>query len=125
MILKKMGKIYTNTHVKENRKELRNNGTPAEATLWNHLKNSQLEGRKFRRQHSIENYIVDFYCVSEKLVVELDGQGHFTIHGSKHDDDRDVVLKKYGIKTLRYENKLIFDNIESVLEDIKSHFKQS
>jgi|SRR6185437_15122697 len=120
-----MGKVYTNTHVKENRRELRNNGTPAEARLWNHLKNSQLESRKFRRQHSIENYVLDFYCVSEKLAVELDGQGHFTIHGNRHDDDRDIILKKYGIRTLRYENKLIYNNIESVLEDIKSHFKQS
>jgi very-short-patch-repair endonuclease len=125
MIFRKMGKVYTNTHLREKRNQLRNNGTPAEAVLWNSLKNSQLEGRKFRRQHSIENYIVDFYCVSEKLAVELDGQGHFTVHGSRYDDDRDMLLKKYGIRTLRYENELIFKSIESVLEDIKSHFKQS
>ena len=92
-----MGKVYTNTLLRERRKLLRNEGTPAEATLWNCLKNSQLEGRKFRRQHSVENYILDFYCVSEKLAVELDGQEHFTIHGSRHDDDRDRVLKKYEI----------------------------
>ncbi len=120
-----MGKIYTNTNLKEKRRDLRNNGTPAEGRLWIYLKNSQLEGRKFRRQHSIENYILDFYCVSEKLAVELDGQEHFTIHGSRNNDHRDVVLKKYGIRTIRYENKLIFNNIESVFEDIKSHFKQS
>lgn len=51
------------------RKELRRNMTPAEAYIWNELKGSQLEGRKFRRQHSIYNYIVDFYCPSEQLII--------------------------------------------------------
>ena len=61
------------SYFKEARKILRNNSTSAEATLWNILKNSQLDGRKFQRQHSIENFVVDFYCSAEKLIVELDG----------------------------------------------------
>ena len=58
---------------KTKRKKLRNNLTPAEAALWNLLKNSQLEGRKFRRQHSVGFYILDFYCPSERMAIELDG----------------------------------------------------
>ncbi len=59
------------------RQRLRNNPTPWEHTLWQYLKNSQVGGFKFRRQHGIENYIVDFYCQKAKLVVELDGSGYY------------------------------------------------
>ena len=117
-----MGEFYNQKTQEQNRKQLRNNSTVAEAVLWTRLKGSQLEGRKFRRQYSVEKYILDFYCPAEKLAVELDGAGHFTIEGSRYDDERELVLKEFGIRTLRYENKLIFNNIESVLEDIKSHF---
>ncbi len=58
------------------RKDLRNNLTPAEATLWKYLQHSKLDSRKFRRQHSVNNYIIDFYCPSEKLGIELDGNIH-------------------------------------------------
>ena len=70
----KKNKIHNKPELLAFRKELRNNATPAEAFLWKHLQRSQLEGRKFRRQHSIHNFIVDFYCASEGLIVELDGQ---------------------------------------------------
>jgi|SRR6185437_8825830 len=117
-----MGEFYNRKEHEQKRKELRNKGTAAEAALWIRLKGSQLEGRKFRRQYSVENYILDFYCTSEKLAIELDGAPHFTIDGSRYDDDREKVLKKFGIRVLRYENKLIYNSIESVLEDIKAHF---
>ncbi len=117
-----MGEFYNRKELEQNRKQLRNESTAAEAVLWTRLKGSQLEGRKFRRQYSVENYILDFYCTSEKLAIELDGQAHFTIDGSRHDDDREKVLKKFGIRVLRYENNLIYNSIESVLEDIKTHF---
>ena len=55
---------------------LRNHSTPAEAVLWTYLKSASIDGRKFRRQHSIGEYIADFYCPSEKLIVELDGEPH-------------------------------------------------
>jgi very-short-patch-repair endonuclease len=58
------------------RSSLRNKSTSAEAVLWNILKSKKLNSRKFRRQHSIGNYIVDFFCASEKLVIELDGNPH-------------------------------------------------
>ena len=117
-----MGEFYNRKEQEQKRKQLRNGSTAAEAVLWIRLKGSQLEGRKFRRQYSVESYILDFYCTAEKLAIELDGNLHFTIDGSRHDDDREKVLKKFGIRVLRYENKLIYNSIESVLEDVKGHF---
>jgi very-short-patch-repair endonuclease len=80
-----MQQINNKKELKLFRKNLRNNSTSAEATLWGYLQNRQLEGRKFRRQHSIENYILDFFCPSEKLAIELDGNDHFTGYGQTHD----------------------------------------
>ena len=62
--------IHNRKNLKQFRKDLRNNLTPAEATLWKAIQRSQLEGRKFRRQHSVGNYILDFYCPKEKLAIE-------------------------------------------------------
>ena len=101
------------------RKVLRNNLTSAEATLWFFLKGSKLEGRKFRRQHSFGNYILDFYCPSKKLAIELDGAHHFTEEGLKYDTERTKFLNEGGIKVIRFENKLVFEDLEGVLEEIK------
>ncbi len=109
--------------LKPQRKHLRNHSTSAEATLWNYLKNSQLEGRKFRRQHSVEFYILDFYCASERINIELDGQEHFEGYGLVQDEKRDEFLKSLNIKVLRFENNQVFENIDWVLNEIKRHFK--
>jgi len=105
------------------RKRLRKNMTPAEAFLWTQLQNSQLEGRKFRRQHSILNYIVDFYCPSEKLIIELDGQYHFTPEVQEKDQIRQKALEGLGFSVIRFENKMVFDLLPSVLMEIKDNFK--
>jgi len=78
--------------LKHRRKKLRNNSTIAEAFLWNYLKHSQLENKKFRRQHSVGKFILDFYCPSEKLAVELDGAPHFTEEGIEYDKKRTEFL---------------------------------
>src|SRR5579872_4184975 len=88
------------TYLKDRRKALRNNLTPAEATLWKMLKGSALN-RKFRRQHSIENYIVDFYCPEEKLIIELDGQVHNDPIQSFYDMERRERLEELGNRMLR------------------------
>jgi len=116
--------IHNRKYLKQFRKDLRNNLTPAEATLWKALQRSQLEGSKFRRQHSVGNYILDFYCPAEKLAIELDGQGHFTAAGSEKDYNRDEYLKTLNITVLRFENREVFDIIENVLEIIKSNFSK-
>lgn len=104
------------------RKELRNNLTSAEATLWIQLKGKQLDGRKFRRQHSVGTYILDFYCPSEKLCVELDGAGHFTPEGVAYDKERTAYLNSLNIRVIRFENAEVFERMEKVLSEIKSNF---
>jgi len=106
--------------LKNNRRELRKHLTPAEAKLWSYLKNSQL-GEKFRRQHSIGSYIVDFYCPKKKLAVELDGSPHDTEEGYQKDQTRTEYINKQAIKVIRFENKDVINNIDGVLIEIKKH----
>ena len=108
--------------LKQFRKNLRNNSTPAEATLWKLLKGNQL-GRKFRRQHSFGPFILDFYCPSEKLAVELDGAYHFTDEGQAYDKKRTAYLNSFGIRVIRFENVEVFD-AKSVAECIKAEFSK-
>jgi len=108
-------------HLESFRKELRKNLTPAEAYLWTHLQTGKLNGLKFRRQHSIKNYIVDFYCANHKLVIELDGNGHDEPLQKEKDLQRDADLTAIGMNILRYENKYVFEELQHVLEDIKKH----
>ena len=110
--------------MEERRKKLRKNLTSAEATLWKYLQRKQLKGRKFRRQHSIENFIVDFYCASEKLIVELDGAVHLDVAQQNYDEERTQNLEKLGFTVIRFENKLVFEDKERVLNKISGNFKK-
>ena len=116
-------KLYNITYLKETRKALRNNMTEAELVLWEVLKEKKLRGRKFRRQYSIGYYIADFYCPSEKLIIELDGQHHFTPEGKNRDIERDMHLALMEKRVLRFENKEVLNNLTGVLKVIKDNFK--
>jgi len=117
------GIIHNKITLKEKRKELRNNSTYAEIILWTYLKKSGLEGRKFRRQHSIGNYIADFYCPQERLIIELDGESHFTEEGLEKDKIRTEYFLSLNIKVVRFENQEVLYNTESVLKKIVENFK--
>ena len=117
-----MTKLYNLAHKKDQRRTLRANLTSAEATLWSALKSSQLYNRKFRRQHSIGEFILDFYCPEEKLAIELDGAGHFTVSGNLYDAARTAYLTSIGVRVLRFENKVIWSDLDSVLHTIANHF---
>lgn len=117
-----MARIHNQEYLKQTRRDLRNNATAAEATLWKFLQKSQLAGRTFRRQHSIGNYVVDFYCPAEKLVIELDGEAHFHQSGYESDQDRTKYLQSLNIRVLRFENEEVFKATESVLDKIKAAF---
>jgi very-short-patch-repair endonuclease len=117
-----MEKLHNRETLKDRRKELRNNLTSAEATLWIHLQKKQLQGRKFRRQHSIGNYIVDFYCTSEKLAIELDGEHHYTSEGIIYDTRRTEFLNSKGIRVIRFENSEVLFGLELLLEKISRCF---
>jgi very-short-patch-repair endonuclease len=122
MVDDKSIRINNLPHLKTFRITLRKNLTPAEATLWKFLKGSKLEGRKFRRQHSVGNYILDFYCPSERLAIELDGEVHFNERAMEYDYERKLFLNSFDIKVIRFENRLVFEETEYVLNRIVSYF---
>lgn len=92
--------------------------TKEEIILWSYLKNSQLKGKKFRRQHGIGSYIVDFYCPEAKLLIELDGGQHTNLENEEYDRKRTAYFQKLGLKVLRFWNNEIKENIEAVIDKI-------
>jgi very-short-patch-repair endonuclease len=104
------------------RTKLRRNLTPAEAAFWNIVKDSRLDGRKFRRQHSLGKYIFDFYCPSEKLAIELDGERHFIDHPRLNDRSKRRFAESNGIRVIHFENKRVFEDVEWVIDVIRSNF---
>jgi very-short-patch-repair endonuclease len=92
---------------------LRKSSTPQEIILWSKIKNSNL-GYKFRRQHSIGKYIVDFYCPSKRLIIEIDGSQHIEKQ-REYDLRRDCYLQKLAFKILRFMDNEINNNLEGVL----------
>ncbi len=100
-------------------KQMRNNPTEAENILWQELRNQNL-GDKFRRQHLIDDFIVDFVCLSKKVVVEVDGGYHLAQEQKEYDEQRTIILNKKGFKVIRFKNEEVIGNIEAVLSKIKS-----
>ncbi|MBF4983172.1 endonuclease domain-containing protein [Nonlabens mediterrranea] len=119
--MKRRKPIHDLPHLRDHRKSLRKNLTPAEAFLWNELKTKKFYGLKFRRQHSIKNYIVDFYCAEHQLIIELDGNYHDEPIQFEKDELRDKDLGNMGFTVLRYENQYVYSELEHVLDDIKKH----
>lgn len=117
-------KIFNPKRTKAQRKYLRNNMTKAEVMLWSKLKGRNMLDYKFRRQHGIENYIVDFYCPELNLVIEVDGESHYTLEGKKHDETRTEFLNELDIYILRFTNPQVKQNLEGVLKDIISAIKK-
>ena len=99
-------------------KALREKQTDAEQKLWRALKGKQLDGVKFRRQHPVGDYILDFYCPAAQLCVEVDGGQHNEPANSQRDAIRTSHLEKRGITVMRVWNFEIFENLDGVLEAI-------
>tara|TARA_R110002050_G_scaffold75052_11_gene160982 strand:- start:9190 stop:9645 length:456 start_codon:yes stop_codon:yes gene_type:complete len=118
-------KIHNRPETKISRIKLRKSLTSAEAFLWNELKGKKLDGRKFRRQHGIGNYITDFYCAKENLIIELDGEVHNNTISIEMDDKRTAFLNGEGYTVVRFENKMVFENLPSVLQEIRDNFKRN
>ncbi|GAB3789381.1 endonuclease domain-containing protein [Dyella agri] len=102
------------TRTREQSRGLRKSGTDAEQKLWFHLRAGRLNGLKFRRQHPVPPYIVDFYCEAKKLVVELDGSQH----DEAVDQARTKFLESRRLKVLRYWDNEVLQQMEAVLEAI-------
>ncbi len=93
-----------------------------EALLWQLLRNRRRCNKKFRRQYPIGVYTADFYCAEEKLVIEIDGRGHFTEQGKLHDEARDRFMRSQGIRVLRFTGKQVETETEWVLAQIDQSF---
>ena len=101
---------------------LRRRMTYSESLLWEKLKGKQLLGLRFRRQHPIDIFIVDFYCHEAKLVIELDGGIH--MDQIEYDDGREADIEKFNIKIIRFTNDEVNNNIEDVIQKIESVIKE-
>jgi very-short-patch-repair endonuclease len=113
-----MAKPPLSENMKARSRELRNEPTEAEKKLWAHLRRVQL-GAKFRRQHPLGPFILDFYCHGAKLAVEVDGGGHSEKEQAEYDAERTDALSAEGIRVLRFWNSEVMENIEGVLEKIR------
>lgn len=109
-------KRYYDKKALNNAKNLRKQQTDTEEKLWFYLRNSSLNGIKFRRQVPIGKYIVDFLCMKKKLVIELDGSQH--IDNIEYDSNRTIYLKQNGYTVIRFFDNEVLQNIEIVLDTI-------
>jgi very-short-patch-repair endonuclease len=121
---KYLAKLHQGTKAatQEYARELRNRTTGAEQRLWALLRNGQLKGKKFRRQHALANYVVDFYCNECKLAIELDGNFHTNTEAKEYDKSRTALLKELGITVLRFWNEEVIKDPSKVLQRISDHF---
>lgn len=104
------------------RRELRQNQTPAEDLFWHAVKNRAL-GYKFRRQASIERFIVDFYCAEKRLIIEIDGKVHLEKLQKENDQVRDEFFRKLDYKVLRFTNEMVENTLKDVLHKLKTELE--
>ena len=115
-------KIFNKTEYKQRRQALRSNMTEPEKRLWDILRNGQM-GVKFRRQHGIGHYIADFYSHDLKLIIEVDGDTHFSPDAQEYDKERDAFMKALGIETIRINNNDVITNMSGVHQHIENRIE--
>ena len=110
-----------NKKLKYRARELRKNMTWAERVLWSRIRRKQIKNRQFNRQRIIGNYIVDFYCSKAKLVIEIDGEKHYTSAEIVYDKRRDAYLKGLNLKVMRFSYYEVLHNVDGVLSVIEHY----
>lgn len=113
------GRVRGMERFRKRARALRRRETSAESRLWHSLRNRQLARWKFRRQHSIDRFIVDFVTLDGKLIVEIDGATHSTDEELAHDKERTRILESLGFRVVRVTNTDVYGNLEGVLEMIR------
>ena len=119
-----MTKHYNKTTEKEKRRKLRKNQTYAEKIIWQQVRNRQLLGVKFRRQYSVDHFVIDFYAPELKLAIESDGSIHELEDQKKYDKARQEYLENFGITFIRITNKELFGNPNKAFERIEEIIKR-
>jgi very-short-patch-repair endonuclease len=113
-----MVRRYSRSELKLAARTLRNGMTDAERRLWAWLRRKHLYGVQFYRQRPIASYIVDFYAPSARLVIEVDGSQHMGAPNRAYDENRTAVLASLGLSVLRFDNRQVLDETQTVLEEI-------
>ena len=116
-------KIYYNPKLKQLARNLRNHSTLSEVLLWVRLKGRQRLGFKFSRQKPIGNYIVDFFCLKLKLVIEIDGESHF--ENEKSDAEKQAFLEFIGLTVLRFDDDQVKQDLDGVLTEIDNWIEKN
>ncbi len=95
----------------------------AEVLLWRHLSRKQMLGYKFRRQHGVDQFVIDFYCPKLRLAVEIDGPSHAEQEAVEYDKMRQSYIEGLGIRFLRFQNDEIYGDLEGVLQTIDTKIR--
>ena len=119
-----MTKHFNRTSEKAKRRQLRKDQTYAEKIIWMHLRNRKMLGYKFRRQYSVDKYVIDFYCPELKLAIESDGSVHDLPEQKTYDGKRQEYLENFGIKFVRIKNEELFGNPNKAFEKIEMEIKK-
>jgi very-short-patch-repair endonuclease len=114
-----MTRHYNKKTEKEKRRILRKQQTFAEKVMWMQLRNRQIRGCKFRRQYSVDQFVIDFYCPELKLAVELDGDIHQLPEQMAYDIERQKYLEEFGISFIRIKNEEFFGNPNKAINRIE------
>ncbi len=118
-----MTQLYNQNSEKDKRRQLRQNITKAEKLIWDKLRDRQLENCKFRRQYSVDKFVIDFYSPELKLAIEIDGESHFINGTTEYDKARQEFIESAGIKFLRFTNNDVYANLPIVLENIAQNIQ--
>ena len=113
-----MTEFYNKTSEKVKRRTLRQNTTKAEALVWAKLRNRQIENCKFRRQYSVQSFVLDFYCPELRLAIELDGESHNSDEAIADDRLRQSAIAALGIQFLRFTNQQVYEHLDAVIAQI-------
>lgn len=116
--------LYNNKSLRERRRELRNNQTPAEKVLWSKISKNQILGLRFLRQYGIGPYILDFYCPKIRLGIELDGSIHREKENKIYDQDRTKFLKNLDIEIVRFWNDEVLNNLAETIDKLRNKIEQ-
>ena len=100
-------------------RDLRQKSTEAETVLWEKLRNRRCEKFKFRRQHAIDDFILDFYCPAVRLAIEVDGRGHAEKQQADYDRYRTEALRYHGIRVIRFWNHEVLKQLDGVVTEIR------
>jgi very-short-patch-repair endonuclease len=116
--------MYKNS-LKKYARELRERMTDAEIRLWARLRLHRLNGHRFQRQRIVGNYVVDFYCPSARLVIELDGGQHYSEEKQSADSRRDDYFNGKGLRVLRFSDSDVLKETDAIMEEILRHVEQN